>query len=52
MRGKIGIRPLNDGRDSVRYKIEGKCMEMLADVRQTSVKASRLHSIGGGSLLL
>ena len=28
MRGKIGIRPLNDGRDSVRYKIEGKCMEM------------------------
>ena len=28
MRGKIGIRPLNDGRDTCRYKVEGKCMEM------------------------
>lgn len=28
MKGKIGIRPLNDGRDSVRYKIEDKCMAM------------------------
>ena len=28
MKYKIGIRPLNDGRDSVRYKIEDKAMQM------------------------
>ena len=28
MKGKIGIRPVNDGRDSVRYKIEGKAFSM------------------------
>lgn len=28
MRGKIGIRPINDGRDTVRYKIEDKAMKM------------------------
>ena len=28
MRGKIGIRPINDGRDSVRYKIEEKTFKM------------------------
>ena len=28
MKGKIGIRPINDGRDSVRYKIEDKAMTM------------------------
>lgn len=28
MKYKIGIRPINDGRDSVRYKIENKAMTM------------------------
>lgn len=28
MKGKIGIRPINDGRDSVRYKTEAKTFKM------------------------
>lgn len=28
MKGKIGIRPINDGRDSVRYKTEAKTLQM------------------------
>ena len=34
MKGKIGIRPLNDGRDSVRYKTEGKAFGMAKAVKK------------------
>lgn len=34
MRGKIGIRPINDGRDSVRYKTEEKTFKMAEECKK------------------
>ncbi|MBO5045456.1 MAG: L-fucose isomerase [Clostridia bacterium] len=45
MKGKIGIRPVNDGRDSVRYKIEEKTMKM-AEAAKKIIEENVFYSDG------
>ena len=45
MKGKIGIRPLNDGRDSVRYKIEDKAFQM-AGLAKSLIEENVFYSDG------
>lgn len=45
MKGKIGIRPINDGRDTVRYKIEEKALKMAALAKEL-IEANVFYSDG------
>lgn len=45
MKGKIGIRPVNDGRDSVRYKTEEKTLKM-AEIAKKLIEENVFYSDG------
>ena len=45
MKGKIGIRPVTDGRDSVRYKTEEKAFRM-AQAAKALIEANIRYSDG------